>query len=250
MPEDKGNIAEIFSSFQGEGFFAGRRQIFLRFSGCNLHCNYCDTPWSRSRQEKCRLERIPGSANFEFISNPVELEILEEIISKFATPDLHSISLTGGEPLLQADFIRNFKTKVPLYLESNGTLPEEAEKIAGRLKFAAIDIKLPEHECGHWEDVYQRELETIDILKYKCFTIAKVVVFDTTTPETIDEIARDLAEVCPPIHLVIQPVTQMGDIQPPLIRDLMKLSEAAGKHLHNVQVLPQVHKFAVGGPWL
>ncbi len=248
MPEAK--LVEVFSSFQGEGFFAGRRQVFVRFAGCNLSCTYCDTPGSRSIPRTCRVEGSPGSGEFEEMENPISSETLEAIIDQISTPDLHSISLTGGEPLLQADFIRTLHTKVPLYLESNGTLPEEARKVADHIKFAAIDIKLPEHDCGHWEDIYQKELETIDILKYKCFTMAKVVVFDSTKPETMDRIARDLAEVCPPIHLVIQPVTPIGDIAPPSFRDLVRLSETAGRHLHNVQVLPQVHKLAVGGAWL
>ena len=41
-------IVEIFSSIQGEGLLVGRRQIFVRFAGCNLDCNYCDTEDSKS----------------------------------------------------------------------------------------------------------------------------------------------------------------------------------------------------------
>ena len=43
----KAPIIEVFSSIQGEGLLIGRRQIFVRFAGCNLNCNYCDTPESR-----------------------------------------------------------------------------------------------------------------------------------------------------------------------------------------------------------
>ena len=44
----KTSINEVFSSIQGEGILLGRRQIFVRFSGCNLDCNYCDTSKSRN----------------------------------------------------------------------------------------------------------------------------------------------------------------------------------------------------------
>ena len=44
----KAPIIEIFSSFQGEGLLIGERQIFVRFAGCNLDCNYCDTKNSKS----------------------------------------------------------------------------------------------------------------------------------------------------------------------------------------------------------
>ena len=46
----KAPIIEIFSSFQGEGLLIGERQIFVRFAGCNLNCNYCDTNDSKSEK--------------------------------------------------------------------------------------------------------------------------------------------------------------------------------------------------------
>lgn len=236
------NLFEIFSSFQGEGFFAGRRQIFVRFTGCDLHCNYCDTPEAQAESDVCRVEKEPGMGEFEEVPNPLRAEQVSDMIKALATPDLHSVSLTGGEPLHYADFIAELDIPYPIYLETNGNHPEEVVKVADRVKFAAVDIKLPEHNAGEWDKIYKNEVETIDILKYKAFTMAKVVVFDSTTPETIGQIAKDLDEICPPIHLVIQPVTPKGGIQPPDNRALMKLSEAAGEHLQNVQVLPQVHK--------
>ena len=41
-------LSEVFSSIQGEGLYVGDRHLFVRFAGCNLNCQYCDTPDSRA----------------------------------------------------------------------------------------------------------------------------------------------------------------------------------------------------------
>ena len=85
----KAPVIEIFSSFQGEGLLIGERQIFVRFAGCNLNCNYCDT--NDSKSEKSGKLMTPE-------------EVLEEI-NKILTPDCKTISFTGGEPSLYPEFI-------------------------------------------------------------------------------------------------------------------------------------------------
>ena len=52
------NIKEIFLSIQGEGPYIGYRQVFIRFCGCNLDCQYCDTDFLVS---DCKLEKVAGS---------------------------------------------------------------------------------------------------------------------------------------------------------------------------------------------
>ncbi len=86
----KTHVNEVFSSIQGEGILIGRRQVFVRFSGCNLDCNYCDTSKSRD----------------PLLGDLISTEELLFKINKLITPDFHSISLTGGEPLLHSDFIK------------------------------------------------------------------------------------------------------------------------------------------------
>ncbi|HEX7575638.1 MAG TPA: 7-carboxy-7-deazaguanine synthase QueE, partial [Candidatus Methanoperedens sp.] len=53
-------INEIFNSIQGEGPYAGTRQVFVRFEQCQLHCEYCDTPQTRSVSGSSRIETEPG----------------------------------------------------------------------------------------------------------------------------------------------------------------------------------------------
>ena len=56
----KSNLIEVFSSIQGEGKYVGCRQLFVRFSGCNLNCQYCDTTFSHNNFEKCKIEKVAG----------------------------------------------------------------------------------------------------------------------------------------------------------------------------------------------
>lgn len=95
-------INEIFQSIQGEGCRAGVPSVFVRFSGCNLKCDFCDTHheegiWMRD----------------------------EEIVKEINKYSASQIVLTGGEPSLFIDeeFIKKLKeeTGLPIAIETNGT---------------------------------------------------------------------------------------------------------------------------------
>ena len=104
---NKDNIApvnEVFFSYQGEGIFAGIPQIFVRFTGCNLKCNYCDTPKSLNIN-KSNSKYFTTQALFEYILN-----IFEKNKDSFYGQK-PSISFTGGEPLIYADFILELVNK-------------------------------------------------------------------------------------------------------------------------------------------
>ena len=118
-------IKEIFTSIQGEGPFIGYKQLFIRFCYCNLNCKYCDTDFSSDNAKEVSPEEILS------------------VINK--ATDCHSVSLTGGEPLLYKDFIKEFAPacNIPLYLETNGTLSESLKEIIDYLTFISADIKLP-----------------------------------------------------------------------------------------------------------
>ena len=107
-------ILEIFRSIQGEGKYAGVPQVFVRFFECNMHCVWCDTPASI------------GDGKREY----KELSLEEALAQVNALYDnAHSVSITGGEPLLQKDFLKSFchalhQEGKKIYLDTNGTLPD------------------------------------------------------------------------------------------------------------------------------
>ncbi len=102
MKYRKYRINEIFYSLQGEGHHTGKACIFIRFSGCNLHCSFCDTDHRHGMELSKR-------------------QIYEEL-KKYKTD---VIVLTGGEPALQVDipFLKFFRKKgYFLHIETNGTI--------------------------------------------------------------------------------------------------------------------------------
>ncbi len=125
----------MFSSIQGEGIYIGERQIFVRFLMCNLSCSYCDTQDCLIPQKTYRVEQTPGKRDFKILNNPVGIDELCGTVDQFNNVKglNHSIAITGGEPLLQVDFLKNFFPKLKergltIYLETNGTMPERARR--------------------------------------------------------------------------------------------------------------------------
>lgn len=227
----KAHINEIFSSIQGEGKLIGRRQVFIRFSGCNLDCNYCDTPQSR---------------NPEF--GPVfSEEKLFNSVDKLLTPDFHSISFTGGEPLLHSDFIKSFLEKYDFncLLETNGSLPSNLRKIAPLINYASVDIKLPEHgSTNNWNKLFINELKSLNLLiDEETNTYCKIVVMPSTKVDIIKSIASKIHDEISDVSnlsLVIQPSSPLESWVEES-KKLFEISQKAGEYL-DVLTIPQVHK--------
>ncbi|RZN37209.1 MAG: 7-carboxy-7-deazaguanine synthase QueE, partial [Methanosarcinales archaeon] len=100
------NIYEIFNSVQGEGIYAGTRQVFVRFCGCQLRCEYCDTQGAHHLADECRVHD-------RRINNPLDVGVVIDAINDLWTPSTRHVSLTGGEPLLHHGFIRELANRTP-----------------------------------------------------------------------------------------------------------------------------------------
>lgn len=239
-----GNLLEVFSSIQGEGILVGVRQVFVRLSGCNLDCAYCDTPFAP--QPDCRIEDAPGSGNFRSLPNPVPLETLYAILFGWREelPGVHhSISFTGGEPLVQgetlAEWLPALRRIFPIYLETNGTLPEALEPLVPHLDMIAMDLKLPSQtgRPAPWE----AHRSFLSLARERGCQV-KAVVGEETPWEEIEAAARLVKETAPDVPLVLQAVTRGGKIAIPA-STLIDLQTRAARIHPNTRVIPQTHRF-------
>ncbi|MGB9612627.1 MAG: 7-carboxy-7-deazaguanine synthase QueE [Candidatus Margulisiibacteriota bacterium] len=241
-------LCEVFSSFQGEGLYIGERQIFVRFAGCNLSCQYCDTPQALEIPKTFRFERNPGSKKFEHFENPASLDQLRELIAALDKPagSNQAISLTGGEPLLQVDFLKNFipelkkRFSYPIYLETNGVLPKHLSEIIELIDIVAFDFKLP---SATGLSSYLKEHRAALEIAYLKKVFVKVVFTKESTVLEIEEAASTVAALDEQIPFVLQPVTPFGPIKHrPQIEQIFAFYNVAKRKLKNVRVIPQVHK--------
>lgn len=240
----KGSLIEIFSSLQGEGPLVGARQVFLRLAGCNLDCSYCDTPFVPG--PTFRVETEPGSGSSRDLPNPVAVQDLLHLLSPWNKnfPGLHhSLSLTGGEPLLQTDFLSELLPELkklwPVYLETNGTLPEALECLVPYLHWVSMDIKLasvtgfPTPWVQHRAFI-EAALGTELIVK---------TVFGSETPlAELEQAAHLLRETAPQALWVLQPVTRRGRVEIPPQHILAWHSHLSQIHPH-LRLIPQLHVF-------
>lgn len=118
-------VSEIFLSIQGESSYAGLPCVFIRLSGCNLSCTWCDTTYARVEERARDLN-------------------IDDVVAEVKGYRCKLAEITGGEPLLQAETRvlaeRLLRDGYKVLLETNGSvglkgLPEEVVKI--------VDIKCP-----------------------------------------------------------------------------------------------------------
>jgi organic radical activating enzyme len=119
---------EIFHSLQGEGVAAGRPSVFVRLSGCNLRCHWCDTPYTWNFEGTDYLHRDDGEvpAKYDRSHNRVVWPV-ERVAEAIGGYGCRYLVITGGEPLLQQPALTALCALLGpdhhVEIESNGTVP-------------------------------------------------------------------------------------------------------------------------------
>ncbi len=131
-------VNEIFYSIQGESSYAGYPCVFIRLTGCNLRCSYCDTKYAYKNGNSMNIDRIV------------------EIVERYECP---LVEITGGEPLIQEEtpvlvnslLERGYKVLV----ETNGT---KNINVLAKDAVCILDIKCPasgESDKTDWDNIYR-----------------------------------------------------------------------------------------------
>jgi 7-carboxy-7-deazaguanine synthase len=152
-------ITEIFKSIQGEGTRAGLPCVFVRLTGCNLRCTWCDTAYAFHGGRKMSVEEV--------------LARVDELTGReHGRPVVPLVELTGGEPLLQKEIHRLAELLIALgytvMIETSGErfigeLPREVVKI--------VDVKCPDSgEAGTFDMRNLDELTPEDEVKFVLMT--------------------------------------------------------------------------------
>lgn len=241
----RGWVSEIFTSFQGEGLFAGRKHVFLRLGACQLRCRYCDTPESLVRTPVCRVEESDGDRRLE---NPLDAASVSALLDArlAAEPGVHAIAVTGGEPLLQADFlaavVRPLLPRhrgVAVLLETNGVLFEELERIRDAIDVVSMDVKLPSSsgEPPLWE-----EHERFLVAAREKTLYVKVPVDEATEAGEVERAARLVARLAPGAPFFLTPILSPAGELGIAAATLRRFHDVAAVVLRDVRVMPQAHR--------
>ncbi len=202
-------VTEIFFSIQGEGTRAGRPCVFVRFTGCDLRCAYCDTAYAfHGGRDMTRAEIVEGVAR-----HPCKL-----------------VLLTGGEPMLQKelpDLARDLLSRgYEVTIETHGQRPLDA---LPREVVRIVDVKTPGSGEVTTDFAYLDALAAADEVKF-------VVCSEADFRWSRDVVRRHRLEGR--VHVLFSPV--WGQVEP---RDLARWILEAGL---DARLSLQVHKLIWG----
>jgi len=173
------HVCEIFQSRQGEGRLTGMPSVFVRASGCNLRCRWCDTPYASWTPEGEDLS-------------------VDEIVERVEAHAAEHVVLTGGEPMLFAELVPLCealrKTGYHITIETAGTLmlPVECDLMSISPKMAN---STPTNGDPRWRRRHERSRHAAEVVRQLVGRYDYQVKFVVGQPEDCHEVERYLAEL-------------------------------------------------------
>ena len=172
-------VAEIYRSVQGEGLLTGVPSVFVRTSGCNLRCWFCDTPYASWRPEGGDVST-------------------DEIVAQVEEWDTRHVIVTGGEPMLFAellpltDALRRAGRHITIETAGTLYLPVVCNLMSISPKFASSAPPADRHP--HWARRHNRERHRPEVIRRLLRDYPYQLKFVVDSPADLDELADYLAE--------------------------------------------------------
>lgn len=172
-------IAEIFQSVQGEGLLTGQDSVFVRASGCNLRCWFCDTPYTSWQPEGDELD-------------------VDDVLTVVETFDAAHVVITGGEPMLYADMTELTRRLAGdgrhITIETAGTVHQSV-----RCDLMSISPKLAGStpagvEHARWRELHEARRHRPGVIRQLIAESPYQFKFVVDAPADIDEVERYLDE--------------------------------------------------------
>ncbi|MBI3280087.1 MAG: 7-carboxy-7-deazaguanine synthase QueE [Acidobacteria bacterium] len=173
-------ISEIFYSIQGEGMLSGVPSVFVRTSGCNLRCDWCDTPYTSWQPEG---EDMP----------------LGTILAAVRRHWAGYAVVTGGEPMIAPEIVQLTeglkRIEQHITVETAGTVfkPVVCDLMSISPKLASSTPS--EREGGRWAETHEHRRYQPDVLKQLITQYAYQLKFVVTSPEDVEEARQMVADL-------------------------------------------------------
>lgn len=203
-------VNEIFGSIDGEGIRTGELATFIRLTGCNLRCRYCDTTYS---------------------FNEGSLMTIENIINKVKEIGYKNITLTGGEPLLQKNSIKLIDKLIEeefnINIETNGAI--DITPLLDKNVIITLDYKTGSSNMNSQMILSNLEkLREKDVLKFVC------------NKEDLKDIKRVLKQYNIKSYIYLSPIYK--EIEPCKLVDFLKILHGEHFNTDKIRIQVQLHK--------
>ncbi|HEY7210544.1 MAG TPA: 7-carboxy-7-deazaguanine synthase QueE [Bryobacteraceae bacterium] len=184
-------ISEIFYSLQGEGSLVGVPSVFVRTSGCNLRCTWCDTPYTSWAPEGENLST-------------------EEVVAAVRAFQTHHVVVTGGEPMIAPAIVELTEllraAGLHITIETAGTVfaPVACDLMSISPKLA--NSTPHERDNGRWAAQHERLRFQPDVLRELTASYPYQLKFVVSSPDDLAEIETVRASChADPAHMILMP---------------------------------------------